>query len=1480
MGERLGYRVGVTFTPGTTTGTLDALYTEPGTEPRGVFQPSAEIRERAGTYANDPSFAHAVPDLVRACRSWCGERLPEYMVPAAFVVLDRLPLTVNGKLDRRALPAPDFGARTSSRGPLTARERLLCGLFAEVLGLPEVGVEDNFFHLGGHSLLATRLVSRIRSTLAVELPIGAVFDAPSVAGLAARIEEAGHARPALEPVARPERMPLSHAQRRMWFLHRMEGPSATYAMPLALRLTGPLDTDALSRALRDVVARHESLRTVFGDAEGEPYQRILGPDEARVHLARRGADEDGLGTLVAEAARQPFDLSTDAPFRAWLFELGRDEAVLVVVLHHIAGDGWSMGPLARDLMAAYEARRAGRAPDREPLPVQYADYTLWQRTLLGDREDPGSRYSRQLAYWKARLDGLPQAVELPGARPRPPVASHRGGGTRFAWDAALHAGIATVAQEAGATVSMVLQASLAAVLTRLGAGTDVPIGSPIAGRTDEALEGLVGVFVNTWVLRADTSGDPSFAELLARVREAGLAAYEHQDIPFEHLVEALNPSRSLAHHPLFQIMLALQNNPLPHFELAGLRISPEPLVGETARFDLSFSLSESRDRDGEPAGIVGMVEYATDLFAPADVDALVSRWQSLLRQLLAQPHAPIGRAEILAPGERARLLAWGETPGDEVAPTTSLSSAFARQVGRTPEATALVGADGAWTYRELDAWANRIARRLRRHGVRPEHRVALLTERSPLLVAAILGVARAGAAYVPLDPQLPRERVEFILADAAPTVVVDGPWVEAAAEESFAEPPVDVRADNAAYVMYTSGSTGRPKGVEVTQGNVVDLATDGCWGPAHRRVLLHAPHTFDASTYELWVPLLNGGTVVVADPGRLGPAELARAIVDQRITGVQVTAGLFAAMAEEDADCFAGVEEVWVGGDVVSPPAVERVMRTCPDLTVVHAYGPTETTTFAARHTLRGVDSRLSPLPIGGPTAGGRAFVLDPALRLVPPGAPGELYLTGGGLSRGYADRPGMTAERFVACPFGRPGERMYRTGDLARWNDRGELEFLGRADDQVKLRGFRVEPGEIEAALTAEAEIARAAVVLREDRPGDRRLVAYAVPRAAVGGPELARTMRDRLAKRLPDYLLPSAVVMLDALPITANGKLDRAALPAPDYAAGRAEGRAPRGLREEVMCGLFAEVLGLDTVGVDDGFFDLGGHSFLATRLIGRIRTTLGAEVPLATLFHAPTPAALVEALDAHGGVVGTFEPVLPIRAGSGPALFCVHPAAGISWGYGRLLAHLRRDVPIHGLQARGLSEGVGAMPGSVPEMAAEYVERMTAIQSTGPYHVMGWSMGGVVAQEIAVQLRERGHEVGLVVLLDAIPDRQDTADEPLDRAETGEFLRDEHAVDAAGLGIDEKGFSRVVDVYAAHSRLMTEFEPRRFDGNVVAFTATLSSEGRTSKERWSRFVGGEVEEHAVPCTHGEMLEPESVAAICRVLNPKFAGHDEKQR
>ncbi|MBQ1088778.1 non-ribosomal peptide synthetase [Streptomyces sp. B93] len=1222
LGAAHGYRTLTTWSD--EPGFFDAVFVPAGAPARtlGLHRPRPD---RGGApYANTPTATRGHGALVRRLRDDLGQRLPGYMVPAAFVVLPRLPMNDNGKLDVRALPdAEPAVALSAGRGPRTPVEETLCRLFAEVLGLPSTGAEDDFFDLGGHSLLATRLISRARTELGAELAIRDLFEAPTPEALAARAVVGRPVRPVLAPVARrPERVPLSAAQRRLWLVERITGGGVAYNFPLVFRLRGALDVAALRAALGDVTERHEALRTRVVVADGEPYQEVVAavPEWSVVDCA-----EEELPALIAAAQRRPFDLGAGLPVRAEVFRRAPDDHVVALVLHHITTDEWSDRPFLTDLATAYHARRAGRAPGWAPLPVQYADYTLWQDTLLGQVGEA------QLAHWAEVLRDLPEELALPLDRPRPAEPTGRGGRVRTEVGAGTARALRDLSAATGTSMFMLFQAATAALLHRLGAGDDIPLGAPIAGRTDDALSDLVGFFVNTLVLRTDLSGTPTFRELLARVRESALAAFEHQDVPFDQVVEAVNPPRVAGRNPLFQVMLGYHYRPDGDPDVLGLPTEWFDMDTGTAKFDLHFTFVDEVGRDR----LVLLLEHALDLCDPATAELLARRLLRLLERVAAEPDRPLAEFEVLAEDERRSVLTgWNDTRRDT--PATTLPELFRAQAARTPDALALVHGDQRLTYAELDARVERTARVLAGAGVGPEHTVAVALPRSVDLVVALLAVHRAGGAYLPLDPDQPPERRALMLAEARPVCVIE----DGLPDGPEGEPPSRYRPSTPAYVIYTSGSTGRPKGVAVPHEGIVNrlLWMQDTYGlTADDRVLQKTPAGFDVSVWEFFWPLVTGAALVVAEPGaHRDPPRLAELVRESGVTTVHFVPSMLQMFLEEPAAArCVGLRRVLCSGEALPLPVARACHEVLPSAALHNLYGPTEASVDV---TATEVPPGAERVVIGRPVWNTRAYVLDTALRPVPPGVAGELYLAGVQLARGYVGRAALTAERFVADPYGPPGARMYRTGDLARWTADGTLDFLGRTDDQVKIRGVRIEPGEIEAVLARHASVAHAVVVAHE-----QRLVAYVVPVAGAGRPDPAG-LRAHTAAALPEHMVPAAFVTLQALPLTRNGKLDRGALPAPDFAAGAAvTGARPRGPREEILCGLVADVLGVPRVGVDDDFFALGGHSLLAMRLAARIRAALGAEVSLRTVFDAPTVSRLAERL-ATGGAPA--RPALTVR------------------------------------------------------------------------------------------------------------------------------------------------------------------------------------------------------------------------------------------
>ncbi|MBV9773817.1 MAG: amino acid adenylation domain-containing protein, partial [Gemmatimonadetes bacterium] len=1308
---------------------------EPG-EVEAALLSDARVSEAVVTVREDVRghrqlVAYVVGETVSTTglRERLSRRLPEHMVPGAIVVLDRLPLNANGKVDRRVLPAPEQGTGAEYVAPRTAAEEVLSGIWAEVLGAERVGIEENFFELGGHSLLATQVVSRVRQAFGVELPLRALFEAPTVAGLAGRVEAlrgGGLAAPPIERSrdARTEPPPLSFAQQRLWLVDRIEPGSAAYNMPFPLRLRGVLDPAALRASLDALVARHEALRTTFMESGGMPAQVVHPP--APVALVEQDlrdepdAEAEAERRVVEEAVR-PFDLARGPLLRATLLRLTDDDHVLMFTMHHVVSDGWSTRVLVREVSTFYAAYSRGEEPRLPELPVQYADFALWQRRWLS-----GETLQAQIDYWKRQLSGAPPLLEIPVDHPRSTGQSPRAQTFGFRISPEVSDRLRGLSRREGTTLFMTLLAGWQALLARYAGQEELVVGTPIAGRNRTELEGLIGFFVNMLPLRGDLSEDPSWAELLGRVREATLGAYEHQDLPFERLVEELAVERSLTHSPVFQVIFTLDQAGRDghELELGGLALEPFGRGEKIAKFDLDLVFTEG----GE--ALDAALVYRAALFDVGTIERMAGHLQALLETMAAEPGQRVSALSLLRGAERDQVLqAWNATVAEYR--QALVHEQFAEQAARTPHAPAVQSGEEVLRYAELDARSNRLAHHLRSLGVGPDTRVGVCLRRTPELIVALLGVLKAGGAYVPLDPAYPAERIAYLLEDAAVPVLLteaallarlptsaaetvcvdrDAPRITACPREA---PAAGVSPENLAYVIYTSGSTGRPKGVGVEHRNVAALLgwLSGQIGSEERSaVLASTSMSFDVSVAECFDTLCGGGTLVLVE----NALELASipAGTEVRLACMVPTA---AAELLRSGRIPASLRTLNLAGEAL-PDALAQGLLEAGVERVVNLYGPTEVTVYS---TFREVERGAPSVTIGRPLANLHAYVLDERLNPVPVGVPGELCIGGKQVARGYLGRPALTAERFVPDPFsGEAGARMYRTGDRVRWTAMGELEYLGRLDQQVKVRGFRIELREIEATLLELPQVCDAVALLREDTPGEKRLVAYVVPQH--GGRASAAELREELGARLPDYMVPSVFVALEHLPVTANGKVDRRALPAPQVGV-ETTYVAPRTEIEELLCTIWLEVLrpggearpGL--LGIEENFFELGGHSLLATRVVSRVREVFGVEVPLRALFETPTVAGLagrIEALRRAGA--GAAPPVERVpREGRGglPLSFAQHRL----WLVDRLDPHsVAYNLP-GALRLRGVLD-VGVLRASLNALVARHETLRTVFAERG--------------------------------------------------------------------------------------------------------------------------------------------------------------------
>jgi len=1461
-------------------------------------------------------------------RTFLKNKLPAHMVPAGFVMLDSFPLTSNGKVDRRALPGdtqPKLD--TAFVAFRTPAEELLVDIWAQVLGVERVGINDDFFDLGGHSLLATQVVSRIRETFQVEMPLRRLFETPTVAGLAESLElsrrdgESLQLSP-IQPVPRDGDLPLSFAQQRLWFIDQLDPGNSVYNFPVAVRLKGSLNLAAIEQSLNEIVRRHEALRTTFSMVDGQPSQIIASRllitlpivDLRELPEAER---ESEVQRLVVEEARRPFELARGPLLRARVLRLAEDEQVGLLTMHHIVSDGWSAGILIRELAALYQAFCAQRPSPLPELPIQYADFAYWQREWL-----QGAVLQRQLDYWKQKLDGAPPLLELPEDHIRPAVQTFRGSHQSLLLPKAIGRALSALSRQEAATLFMTLLAAFKVLLHCYTRQDDLVVGTPVANRNRLEIEGLIGFFVNALVLRTDLSGNPTFRELIRRVRKVCVDAYVHQDLPFERLVEEFHIERDLSRNPLFQVMFVLQNSSLHAVELPGMTLNPVIADGGTTHFDLTLHITDTEQ------GLVGTAAYNTDLFDADTITRMLAHFQTLLEGIARDPDQHLSDLSLLTDTERQQVLLRSNDIHCGYNPSLSIHQLFEAQVERTPDAIALVFEDQQLTYRELNARANRLAHSLRNAGVGPEVPVGVCLERSLEVVISLVGVLKAGGVYLPLDPAYPKQRIGFMLEDSKAQVLLtqkgliqglpehrarvicldsDG---EAIAREVAENPTSTSRPENLAYIIYTSGSTGLPKGVLVSHGSIAEHCRDAERYYELRptdRVLQFASMSFDLSLEQILPTLIVGARLVVVGREVWRPGEFHRKAADFGLTVVDLPTGYWQELVEEwAAEPEPAVNTQYrlflVGGDTMLPEVLNLWQQTpLRSLRLINAYGPTEATiTATAFETapLVGETSRLHRVPIGRPLANREIYILDGHCNPVPIGVPGELHIGGTSLARGYLNRPDLTADKFIPDPFSNmPGARMYKTGDLARHLPDGNIEYIGRTDHQVKIRGFRIELGEIEAVLAQHPFVRQAVVSTREDVLGEKRLVAY-----VVGSREHAPSasdLRSFLKDKVPEYMVPSVFMLLDSLPTMPNGKADRSALPKPDQTRPEMQRKfvGPRDDLELQLTGLWEEVLNIRPVGVTDNFFELGGHSLLAVRLFALIDKRLGKKLPLAALFRGATVESLADIVR-QNSLSETPSSLIPIQPnGNKRPLFLVHPAGGHVFPFVGLAQSLGPDQPCYGLQARGVEEGQDPHT-RIDDMAAYYIEAIRSVQSEGPYLLGGWSMGGEIAFEMAQQLHARGQSVALLALLDArIPSTaENIADEEFEALLLADVVsyfglskdfseplallpRDELLARVLEQGkkaglipaeLETPQAHRLIELCKSDFRASRNYVLHRYPGRVTLFKASedLSGNRLDPTLGWSDWAEGGVDVQHVPGNHATMVYKPNVEILAEKL------------
>jgi amino acid adenylation domain-containing protein len=1456
------------------------------------------------------------------------EQLPDYMMPTGWVVLDEIPLTPSGKVDRAALPDPGRTRRDTGQSfvaPPTMIEEALAAIWRQVLDLDHVQNDDNFFWLGGHSLLATQIISRIRESFQVELPVRSIFESPKLSELSERIEStmksgASMAAPALKQLPPNDEIPLSYAQQRLWFLNQLMPGSNAYNLPAEMLIDGGLNAGALEQSLSEVMRRHEALRTSFVLVGSHPVQRTNPAASLKlpvIDLRHLPAEEQSAiaERLQAEYALRPFNLETGPLVRSTLVQSDADRYLFLLNMHHIVSDGWSMGVLLHEVGTLYESYSQGSPSPLSELEVQYTDYARWQRDWL-----QGEVLKEEVAFWKRQLDGAPTLLELETDHPRQFLRSMRGAQHPVILSAEVSQWLREFHRQEGATLFMTLMAGFHALLWRYTGQNDILVGTPIAGRGRVELEPMIGFFVNMIPIRTAFGSAPTFRTLVNQVRDSALAAYTHQDLPFDKLVEELQPKRSPGRNPIFQAILAFQNA-APQATVAKWSLPAGMPVSADIKFDLEVHLRDT------PNGVMGSFVYSPELFEPAFIAKMVHHFQQLFEKAMVEPDSELSTLSLLDEAEYRQVVhEWNDTAAPT--PVGCVHELFEQQVAERPDAIAVESEHEQVTLSDLNQRANKLARRLQREGIGTESFVGVLVERSADLIVALLGVVKAGAVYVPINIVDPPKRIQFIVEDAGVKIVLTTKQAASKLAESdltliyvddlIDESPEDLGAtsspDNLAYVMYTSGSTGIPKGVGITHQNIAGFIKNANYAKFDSdEILMHlAPISFDASTMEIWGALLSGARLVIYPPALPSLSELGELVARTQVTTLFLTTGLFHQFVDTSVSNIGAVKQLLTGGDALSPTLLQKGLEQIDNVKIINCYGPTEATVMACTYQVER-DWPGTSVPIGRPLANTRLYVIN-AMQPAGVGERGELFIGGHGLGRGYHKRPDLTAETFLPDPYGPdPGARLYRTGDAARYLNGGMLQFLGRVDDQIKMSGFRIEPREIESVLSTHPGLKAATVVAIENTPGQKFLVAYFV---ANDEPAPATDeLRAYLKERLPDYMVPSVYVPLEAMPLTPHGKVDRTALPAPQLSLSRSgrEYIAPQNDLQQQLVDIWEELFKLHPIGITDNFFELGGHSLQMIMLVARVEERLGKKVAMAELFNDPTIEHLA-GLIGHGKEVLFQSLIVPLKPeGTLPAVFGPHASGGNVWCYKELVQYVGEDQPFFGVQPREPENGL-VYHTEIEAMAADYVQAIRGFEPNGPYWLAGWSMGGTIAFEMARQLQQQGQQVAMLTLIDA------SVSEPEDSEYNWGILLSVFAFD---LGLSKENFKqapgstnlpqmaqlrqlwvearrakvvpsemtlvefrRLFDIFKINANTTRRYRPGEFDGRITLFcpeddveeiiftndpkyVAWKEERARLDPTKgWGPLATEGVERFTIPGNHYSMLHEPNVQVLAEQL------------